>query len=193
MKIGVLAMQGAYREHISVLKKLAVEAIEVRNKEDILKIDAMIIPGGESTTIGKLIKTLDIHEDLLNRINSGMPIWGTCAGMIILANDIYNQKVKYLSTMNIEVLRNAYGRQLGSFNIISSMKNVGDDIPMVFIRAPYIKSVGNSVEVLATVNEDIVAAREKNMLVTSFHPELTNDCRVHKYFIYIVDRYLKNL
>lgn len=176
-------MQGAYAEHISILKNLKVETVEIRNKEDIDNIDGLIIPGGESTTMGKLIKSLDIYDNLKEQIEGGLPVWGTCAGMILLAKSIYEDDTNHLATMDIEVRRNAYGRQLGSFHTKSYIKGIGDDIHMVFIRAPYIKSVGDKVKVLSVVDENIVAAREDNMLVTSFHPELTKDNRVHKYFI----------
>lgn len=183
MKIGVLAMQGAYREHINILKKLDVDAIEIRNKNDLEGIEGIILPGGESTTMGKLLKTLDIYDLLKEKIINGTPVWGTCAGMILLASSIEKQEETYLATMDIEVKRNAYGRQLGSFNTKAPMDNVGEDIDMVFIRAPYINKVGKSVEVLSIVDDNIVAAKQGNMLATSFHPELTEDYRVHKYFI----------
>lgn len=191
MKIGVLAMQGAYTEHISMLKKLDVDVVEIRNKEDLKNIDGLIIPGGESTTMGKLIRTLDIYDDLKEKIEGGLPVWGTCAGMILLAKSIYEDDTKHLATMDIEVKRNAYGRQLGSFETKSFIKGIGEDVQMVFIRAPYIESVGNRVEVLSVVDKNIVAAKEGNMLVTSFHPELTADDRVHKYFINMVQNHIK--
>ncbi|WP_434797302.1 pyridoxal 5'-phosphate synthase glutaminase subunit PdxT [Terrisporobacter vanillatitrophus] len=186
MKIGVLAMQGAYEEHISILKSLNVDTIEIRNKEDLKNIDGLIIPGGESTTMGKLIRNLDIYNELKEKIESGLPVWGTCAGMILLAKSIYEDDTKHLATMDIEVRRNAYGRQLGSFHTKSTIKEIGDDIHMVFIRAPYIESVGDKVEVLSVVDKNIVEAKEDNMFVTSFHPELTEDNRVHKYFVDMV-------
>lgn len=184
-------MQGAYTEHISMLKKLDVDVVEIRNKEDLKNIDGLIIPGGESTTMGKLIRTLDIYDDLKEKIEGGLPVWGTCAGMILLAKSIYEDDTKHLATMDIEVKRNAYGRQLGSFETKSFIKGIGEDVQMVFIRAPYIESVGNRVEVLSVVDKNIVAAKEGNMLVTSFHPELTADDRVHKYFIDMVKDNIK--
>ena len=191
MKIGVLAMQGAYEEHISILKGLEVDTVEIRNKEDLKDIDGLIIPGGESTAMGKLIKTLDIYDYLRGKIEGGLPVWGTCAGMILLARSIYKEDTKHLATMDIEVRRNAYGRQLGSFETKSFIKGIGDDVHMVFIRAPYIESVGDKVEVLSVVDKNIVAAKEDNMFVTSFHPELTEDNRVHKYFIDMVKNNIK--
>lgn len=191
MKIGVLAMQGAYAEHISILKSLEVHTVEIRNKEDLKEIDGLIIPGGESTTMGKLIRTLDIYDDLKEKIESGLPVWGTCAGMILLAKSIYEDNTKHLATMDIEVRRNAYGRQLGSFDTKSFVKGIGEDVEMIFIRAPYIESVGKKVEVLSVIDGNIVAAKENNMLVTSFHPELTEDNRVHKYFVNMVKNNIK--
>lgn len=187
MVIGVLAMQGAYEEHINILQDLDVSPVEIRNKNDLQNIDGIIIPGGESTTMGKLIRTLDIYNDLKEKIESGMPVWGTCAGMILLAKSICNDDTVHLGTMDIEVKRNAYGRQLGSFNTKSKVKDIGEDIKMVFIRAPYIENIDDNVEVLSIVDNNIVAAKENNMLVTSFHPELTSDYRVHKYFLKMVE------
>lgn len=191
MKIGVLAMQGAYAEHISILKSLEVHTVEIRNKEDLKEIDGLIIPGGESTTMGKLIRVLDIYDDLKEKIESGLPVWGTCAGMILLAKSIYEDDTKHLATMDIEVRRNAYGRQLGSFGTKSFVKGIGEDVEMIFIRAPYIESVGKKVEVLSVIDGNIVAAKENNMLVTSFHTELTEDNRVHKYFVNLVKNNIK--
>ena len=187
MVIGVLAMQGAYEEHINILQDLDVSPVEIRNKNDLQNIDGIIIPGGESTTMGKLIRTLDIYDYLKEKIESGMPVWGTCAGMILLAKSICNDDTVHLGTMDIEVKRNAYGRQLGSFNTKSKVKDIGEDIKMVFIRAPYIENIDDNVEVLSVVDNNIVAAKENNMLVTSFHPELTSDYRVHKYFLKMVE------
>ena len=193
MKIGVLAMQGAYREHLKILKSLGIEAIDVRYEEDIDNIDGLIIPGGESTTMGKLIKTLGLYDKLKSRIENNMPVWGTCAGMILLAKNIVNEDYNHLSVMNISVIRNAYGRQLGSFETKAPVKGIGEDIDMVFIRAPYIESVGENVEILSTVDGNIVAAQEGNILVTSFHPELTEDLRLHKYFINIVSKSINDI
>ena len=184
MKIGVLAMQGAYREHIKILKSLGIEAIDVRYEEDIDNIDGLIIPGGESTTMGKLIKTLGLYDKLKSRIENNM---------ILLAKNIVNEDYNHLSVMNISVIRNAYGRQLGSFETKAPVKGIGEDIDMVFIRAPYIESVGENVEILSTVDGNIVAAQEGNILVTSFHPELTEDLRLHKYFINIVSKSINNI
>ena len=186
MVVGVLALQGAFLEHEKMLEKLNVAFIEIRKKEDLkIHIDALILPGGESTTIGKLLKDLDIYEDLKLTIQQGLPTFGTCAGMILLAKKLYNDDTVHLGLMDIEVKRNAYGRQLGSFVVNQDFQNMGI-IPMVFIRAPYIQSVKENVEVLCVVNDNIVGARQDNMLVTSFHPELTSSTKVHEYFINMI-------
>lgn len=186
MVVGVLALQGAFLEHEKMLEKLNVDFIEIRKKEDLkTHIDGLILPGGESTTIGKLLKDLDIYEDLKLMIQQGLPTFGTCAGMILLAKKLYNDDTVHLGLMDIEVKRNAYGRQLGSFVVNQDFQNMGV-IPMVFIRAPYIQSVKENVEVLCVVNDNIVGARQDNMLVTSFHPELTSSTKVHEYFINMI-------
>lgn len=183
MVIAVLAVQGSFFEHEQILEKLGVEYFEIRRKADLDKhFNRLILPGGESTTMGKLLKELDIFDTLQKKIADGLPVYGTCAGMILLANNLSNDKNVYFGTMDITVKRNAYGRQLGSFETVSDVKGIGE-VPMVFIRAPYIESVGEGVDVLATVNGNIVAARQDNQLATSFHPELTDDTSVHQYFL----------
>ena len=186
MKIGILALQGAFVEHEKVLAKLGVESIELRNLEDFQQhrseLSGLILPGGESTAMGKLLRDQQMLLPLREAVLNGLPVFGTCAGLILLARQITSQEESHLATMNIVVERNAYGRQLGSFYTEADCKGVGN-IPMTFIRGPIISEVGEEVDVLAIVNDQIVAAREKNMLVTSFHPELTNDVRLHQYFI----------
>ena len=186
MKIGILALQGAFLEHEKVLAKLGVESIELRNLEDFQQhqstLSGLILPGGESTAMGKLLRDQQMLLPLREAILNGLPVFGTCAGLILLASQITSQEESHLATMDIVVERNAYGRQLGSFYTEADCKGVGK-IPMTFIRGPIISSVGDGVDVLAIVNNQIVAAQEKNMLVTSFHPELTNDLRLHQYFI----------
>lgn len=183
MNIGILALQGAFKEHKDILDKLEADSYEIRKKSDLKKRpDGLIIPGGESTVIGKLLNDLDMMEELKDMIENGIPVFGTCAGLILLAKKIENDKRIHLGCMNIEVQRNAYGRQLGSFVTEEEFQGIGK-IPMVFIRAPYIKSIGNNVKILSEVKGKIIAAEEKNILVTAFHPELTKDTRVHKYFI----------
>ena len=187
MKIGVLALQGAFAEHRKMLEKLGIESFEIRKKSDLSNavnnndIDGLIIPGGESTVIGKLLYDLDLFDDIKKLILEGLPVFGTCAGLILLAKEIENDSRTYLGAMDIKVRRNAYGRQLGSFFTESEFKGVGV-IPMTFIRAPYISSVGKNVEVLSEVDGNVVAARENNILVTSYHPELNDDLKVHKFF-----------
>ena len=186
MKIGILALQGAFAEHEKVLDKLGVASVEIRNLEDFQQyqsdLSGLILPGGESTTMGKLLRDQNMLIPLRGAILNDLPVFGTCAGLILLAKKITSQEESHLATMDIVVERNAYGRQLGSFYTEAECKGVGQ-IPMTFIRGPIISSVGEGVEVLATVDDQIVAAQEKNMLVTSFHPELTDDARLHQYFI----------
>ena len=186
MKIGILALQGAFVEHERMLAQLGVESIELRNLEDFQQhrseLSGLILPGGESTAMGKLLRDQQMLIPLREAILNGLPVFGTCAGLILLAKKITSQEESHLATMDIVVERNAYGRQLGSFYTEAECKGVGQ-IPMTFIRGPIISSVGEGVEVLATVDDQIVAAQEKNMLVTSFHPELTDDARLHQYFI----------
>ena len=183
MKVGVLALQGGFIEHIRMLESLNVDSFEIRKESDLdNQIDGLIIPGGESTTIGKLLTDLNLHNTLRFRIQNGLPTLGTCAGMILLAQKIIGSETTHFGAIDIEVKRNAYGRQLGSFFTEGEFEGIGI-IPMTFIRAPYIESAGPDVEILSKVDGHIVAAREKNILVTSYHPELTSDNRVHKFFI----------
>lgn len=181
--IGILALQGAFAEHEKMLSKLNVDCFEIRQKKDLdKKMDGVIIPGGESTVMGKLLNDLDMMRLLRKKINDGLPVFGTCAGLILLAESISGDDKVHLGTMHITAKRNAYGRQLGSFNGKASVKGIGD-FPLTFIRAPYIEKTGDNVDVLSTVDGKIVAAREKNQLVTAFHPELTENIGVHKYFV----------
>lgn len=182
MKIGVLALQGAFIEHRKILEGIGVKTFEIRQKKDLLKnMNGIILPGGESTTIGKLLRDLDMFEDLRYKIIEGLPAFGTCAGLILLAKNVEKGQ-SHLRIMDITAKRNAYGRQLGSFFTEAEFKGIGK-IPMTFIRAPYITTTGKEVEILSEVEGHIVAAKEKNILVTSFHPELTQSNSVHKYFI----------
>ena len=191
LKIGVLALQGAFAEHEAMLGRLGVEHFQIRQKEDLcVPMEGLIIPGGESTAIGKLMDSLDMMSELRERIGAGLPVFGTCAGMILLAKDVENDSRRFLQLMDICVKRNAYGRQLGSF--FTEDEFAGKRIPMTFIRAPYIERAGDGVEVLSAVGGHIVAARERNMLVTSFHPELGEDTTVHSYFIENMVRVYQN-
>ncbi|MBQ3600692.1 MAG: pyridoxal 5'-phosphate synthase glutaminase subunit PdxT [Lachnospiraceae bacterium] len=187
MVIGVLAVQGAFVEHEQMLEKLKIPYVELRKKEDLLKkYDGLILPGGESTVQGKLLKELDMFEKLQKQIQDGMPVFATCAGLILLAEKIENDDRQYFKTLSVTVKRNAYGRQLGSFFTEQEFKGVGV-VPMTFIRAPYIESVKEGVEILAKENGHIIAVREKNQIAVSFHPELDKDERIHKFFIEMVE------
>ncbi|MCI0476283.1 MAG: pyridoxal 5'-phosphate synthase glutaminase subunit PdxT [Anaerolineales bacterium] len=185
MNIGVLALQGAFIEHIKILRALDVEAIQVRKPEQLRDLDGLIIPGGESTTFGKLAVEYGLIEPIRAMCDAGKPVWGTCAGMIFLAKEI-GRAQPLIGMMDIQVKRNAFGRQVDSFEIDLDIPALEPRAPFhaIFIRAPLIASVGKSVEVLAKLDDGtIVAARQDNLLVTSFHPELTNDARFHKFFL----------
>lgn len=183
MKIGILGFQGAVIEHQRHIEKIGHEAIIVRYPEQLAELDGMILPGGESTTIGKLLNRTGMMEPLRERIREGLPVWGTCAGMILLAKELENDPVRHLAVMDITVKRNAYGTQIDSFDVNVEIPEVSTgEIPLVFIRAPYITSVGEGVKVISRIDGHIVAARENNMLVTSFHPELTDCSAFHRYF-----------
>jgi len=185
LTIGVLAMQGAFAEHLERLRRLEdVRGIKVRVEEDLAGLDGLILPGGESTAMGKLLTDVGLLSPLADYIRRGMPVWGTCAGLILLAKRIAGQEMKYLAAMDIGVRRNAYGGQLESFQTELAIPKVAPGkIPLVFIRAPYIETVGAQVNVLAVYNGNMVAAEERNMLATAFHPELTDDMHFHRYFL----------
>lgn len=186
MKIAVLAVQGAFIEHEKMLTSLGAECFEIRQKKDLLQdFDGLVLPGGESTVQGKLLRELDLFEPLKEKIEQGMPVLATCAGLILLANHLSNDEHVYFGTLPVTVRRNAYGRQLGSFYAEQEMKEVGR-IPMTFIRAPYIEDVGKDVEVLAEVDGNIVGVRYGNQLGISFHPEVNDDTSVHNYFLSLV-------
>lgn len=186
MRIGVLALQGAFVEHEKMLRQLGVECFEIRQKKDIeCRFDGLILPGGESTVIGKLMKELGLYDEIKKRIKLGLPVFGTCAGLILLAESLVDDSVRHLATMQIEAQRNAYGRQLGSFTTEAMFTNIGV-IPMTFIRAPYITHVWGNTNVLAEVDGKIVAAQQGNQLATAFHPELSNSTKVHEYFIQMI-------
>ena len=192
MRIAVLALQGAFLEHEMILRKLGVDCFEVRQKQDWLQEkDALIIPGGESTTQGKLLDELGLLLPIREEIENGLPVFGTCAGLILLSRDVEGHSETApapprLGTMQITTARNAYGRQLGSFRVESTFVGIEGQIPMTFIRAPYIKEATEAVEVLAKVDDRIVAARQGNQLVTAFHPELDADTHVHEYFLNMI-------
>lgn len=182
-RIAVLALQGAFIEHEKMLEKLGAESFEVRQLTDWNQPkDGLVIPGGESTTQLKLLNDLKLLEPIRKAIDDGLPVFGTCAGLILLAKKVEGEDFDRISTMDIDVRRNAYGRQLGSFATTAEFNGVGK-VPMTFIRAPYIKDVYGGAEALAVVGGHIVAAREGNQLVTAFHPELNDDVRIHQYFL----------
>lgn len=184
MKIGILGFQGAIIEHQRHIEKLGHEAVVVRYLQELEDIQGIILPGGESTTIGKLLVRTGMLEPLQEKIRQGLPVWGTCAGMILLAKELVNDTVTHLAVMDIAVRRNAYGTQIDSFDALVDIPEVSaDKLPLVFIRAPYIEQIGETVKVLCRINNHIVAAQEGNMLVTSFHPELTDNSSFHEYFI----------
>ena len=183
IKIGVLAVQGAFAEHRQILEKLGVETFEIRQLRDLEQdFDGLVLPGGESTVQGKLLHDLGLFEPLRERIESGLPTLGTCAGLILLAEKLSNDGHTYFATTPVTVERNAYGRQLGSFYTEENFEGIGK-IPMTFIRAPLIQRASQDVQILATVQNQIVAVRYKNQLAISFHPELNSDLRVHQYFM----------
>ncbi len=189
MKIGVLAAQGAFAEHIAVLQKLQVEALPVRLPAELKGLDGLVIPGGESTTICGLLEDYGLTDVLRAKIIEGLPVMGTCAGLIVLSKTITSdRKAVPLGVMNITVRRNAFGRQLESFETDVVIPAIGKKpFPAVFIRAPLIESVSGRTEVLARLPDGrIIAAREGKILVTSFHPELTDDLRFHRFFLDIV-------
>lgn len=202
MVVAILALQGAFAEHGKMLDRLGVEHFEIRQKKDLDRpFDALILPGGESTVMGKLLYELELMEPLRQKVRFGMPVFGTCAGLILLAKEVEGE-APYIGTMDIRAKRNAYGRQLGSFYTEAEFKGIGK-IPMTFIRAPYIAELiadtkntaatdSEAAEVLAKVDGRIIAARQGNQLVTAFHPELDEDTRVHEYFLRMINADCQN-
>ena len=196
MKIGILAVQGAFIEHKKRLEELGAECFEIRNKRDLIhEIDGLVLPGGESTVQGKLLKELELFDQLQERIKSGLPVLATCAGLILLAENLKNDSVRHFATLPVTVVRNAFGRQLGSFYIEQEFGTLGK-VPMTFIRAPVIETVGKNVEILSVVcdsenakenNKKIVAVRFKNQLAMSFHPELNSDNKIYEYFLEMLE------
>lgn len=186
MKVAVLAVQGAFIEHEKALERLGVETVELRKAEDLEQdFDGLVLPGGESTVQSRLLKELSMFEPLKKKIEEGLPVLATCAGLILLAQNISNDENRCFATLPVTVKRNAYGRQLGSFYYEGEIKEIGT-FPMEFIRAPYIESVEKNVEILAQVEEKIVGVAYKNQLAFSFHPELTGNDRIHDKFIELI-------
>jgi 5'-phosphate synthase pdxT subunit len=189
LRVGVFALQGDVREHLQLLTSLGVESIEVRNAKQLASCDGLIIPGGESTTISKLIDIFNLRDYLLAYISSGNPVYGTCAGMIMLATEVLDEASgqQSLKAMDISVRRNAFGSQLDSFE--ASVEFAGTPVEAAFIRAPIVERVGDNVQVLSTLSSGaIVAVRQGNLLATSFHPELTGDSSVHEYFLGMISK-----
>ena len=187
MKIGVLAVQGAFIEHEHMIEEIGHTAIEIRQRDDLEGLDGLILPGGESTVQGQLLNKLDMMKDIKNMISNGLPTLATCAGLILLAGHIDNDDSVHIGTLPVTVKRNAYGRQLGSFVRTAAMKGF-DEFPMTFIRAPYISSVNDNVDVLAAVDDRIVAIQYNNLIGLAFHPELSGDTRIHEYFISLCEK-----
>lgn len=190
MTIAVLAVQGAFIEHEKKLEKLGATCIELRKAEDLKQhYDGLVLPGGESTVQGKLLKELGMYDTLKSQIESSMPVLATCAGMILLAEKIEGGEAGHLQTMPVTVKRNAYGRQLGSFHTEAVVEGIGE-VPMTFIRAPYVAEAGTEkgVQVLATVEDRIVAVKYKNQLALAFHPELDESDEIHKAFLEMCER-----
>lgn len=186
MVIGVLALQGAFIEHQKMLATCGVDSIQIRKPEQLAGIKGLIIPGGESTTMGKLMHQFNLFEPLIELGRQGVPIFGTCAGMIMMAKDIIGSSQPRLGLMDISVQRNASGRQVDSFEAALEMEVpeiAKEPLRAVFIRAPYIEKVGENVQVLANYNDKIVLARQGSLLAAAFHPELTDDLRLHQYFL----------
>jgi 5'-phosphate synthase pdxT subunit len=187
MRIGVLALQGAFIEHIAILRHLKVEALPIRLPAELTGLDGLIIPGGESTSIGKLMQDYNLMTEIKALGEKGLPIFGTCAGMILLSSRTSDSDIQPLGLIDITVKRNAFGRQQESFETELTVPALGDEpFPGVFIRAPLIEQANGKVEILARLNGGGVAAREGKILVSAFHPELTSDLRFHQYFLGIV-------
>jgi 5'-phosphate synthase pdxT subunit len=184
--IGVLALQGAVREHMRSIEACGAKAIEIKHKEQLKDIDGLILPGGESTTMRRLIDSYGFFEAIKQFGNQGKAVFGTCAGLILMANEIEGENQSHLGLMDMKVARNAFGRQVASFEASLDIQHAADDFKAVFIRAPYITEAGPGVEILATWQDKIVAAKQGNYLCTAFHPELTEDNRVIDYFISMV-------
>jgi pyridoxal 5'-phosphate synthase pdxT subunit len=193
IKIGVLGLQGAVQEHVRALETSGVEVSVVKRKEDLEGLDGLVMPGGESTTMRRLIDRYEFFTPLQEFAKSGKPVFGTCAGMILMAKEIEGYDQGHLEIMDIKVHRNGFGRQRESFEVALDIKGIVDEYLAVFIRAPYIMNVGEGVEAIATFQDKIVAARQGRFLACAFHPELTDDDRFHQYFVQMVKNSKKRL
>ena len=191
MKIGVLALQGAVREHVNSIEACGAEVILVKRTEHLVGIDGLILPGGESTTMRRLLDLYGMMEPLRAFAKAGHPMFGTCAGLILLADSIVGYDQPHIGVMNVKVERNSFGRQVDSFEAPLSIKGVAEDFPAVFIRAPHITEIGPEIDVLCEHNGRIVMAQQGQFLGCSFHPELTEDHRVTAYFVQQVENYIK--
>ena len=187
MKIGVLSLQGDFREHLEMLNRCRIDSISVRLPEDLENVDGLIIPGGESTTIGSLMIKYGLDKKIIQKNNDGMSIYGTCAGAILLAKNILESEQPRLNLLDISIKRNDYGRQIDSFEADLKIENIGK-FNGIFIRAPVIEKVNNGVNVLSVLNKKPVLIQKNNILASTFHPELTNDKRVHEYFVDMVKK-----
>ena len=186
IKVGVLALQGAVREHIKSLEACGVEAVAVKRKEELEDLDGLILPGGESTAMRRLIDKYDFMNALKEFARAGKPMFGTCAGLILLAKELVGYDESHIGVMDIKVERNSFGRQVDSFEADLAIKDVAESFPAVFIRAPYIVEAGENVEILSKHNDRIVSAREGQFLGCSFHPELTENHAITAYFVEMV-------
>jgi pyridoxal 5'-phosphate synthase pdxT subunit len=191
-RVGVLALQGDVVEHLHALRRAGVEAVEVKNERDLAGVDALIVPGGESTTVIRLLERFALVEPIKARVRDGMPFWGTCMGMIVAAKDVADMEQDTLGLLDITVRRNAFGRQVASFEGDIDFAGLDDPVHAVFIRAPWVEQAGPDVEVLARVEEGpaagrIVAVRQRSLMATSFHPEVGSDDRIHRLFLDLID------
>ena len=187
MTIGILALQGDVAEHLRAMRDAGAQAIAVKTQDDLAKVDGLVIPGGESTTVMKLLDRFDLAKPVKDRVRDGMPLWGTCMGMIVIANDVAGLDQPTLGLMDITVRRNAFGRQNQSAEVALPISELGERaFPAVFIRAPWIERTGKSVALMAELGGHGVMAQQGNVLATSFHPELSGDRRIHEYFLRMV-------
>lgn len=186
MNVGVLALQGAVAEHIRSIESAGASGVAVKHPEQLDELDGLIIPGGESTTIGKLMRKYDFIDAIRSFAAQGKPVFGTCAGLIVMAKEIESGEEPHLGLMDIKVSRNAFGRQRESFETDLDVKGLDEPLRAVFIRAPLITAVGPEVDILSTYKDEIVTARQGHLLVSSFHPELTEDSSLHAYFLEMI-------
>lgn len=186
-RVGVLALQGDVAEHLHALRRLGAEAVEVKNERDLASVDALIVPGGESTTVIRLLERFGLVDPIKRRVREGMPFWGTCMGMIVAAKNVADMQQDTLGLLDVTVRRNAFGRQIASAEVDLDVPALGTKpFPAVFIRAPWVERAGPGVEVLATLDGHGVFVRQGKVIGTSFHPELTGDDRLHDYFVKLI-------